>query len=95
MQIIHIVPAVKSRGGITLLKDILINLPKHLKTKYGPVELMKIFLYNAKLIHTNHSNVRSFPKILKRLKFENRNNTLIHIHGRNGFYIFGGQTVQI
>ena len=89
MQIIHIVPAVKTGGGITLLKDILINLPKHLKTQVWASRIDEdISFNNAKLIHTNHSNVRSFPKIFKRLKLENRNNTLIHIHGRNGFFIF-------
>ena len=89
MQIIHIIPQVKTAGGTTVLKDILLNLPNHIKSQIWANTIEEdIYFNNAKLIHTNHANIRYFPKILKSLKLEKRNNTLIHIHGRNGFFIF-------
>lgn len=89
MQIIHVLPAVKISGGITLLQNNLLNLPKHINSQIWAHKIDEdIYFHNAKLIHTRHSNIKNFPIILKRLKLEKRNNTLVHIHGRNGFFIF-------
>ncbi len=47
-----------------------------------------IYFHNTDLVLTKHSSFRNFFKILGKLKEENKKNTLIHIHGRNGFFVF-------
>jgi len=89
LKIIHILPEVRTSGGITLLQNNLINLTSGISHLIWASKIKeKINFYNTDTILTNHSNIRYFIQIIKRLKTEDNDNTLIHIHGRNGFFVF-------
>ncbi len=88
MKIIHTLPAIRRSGGITLLQNNLFNLTCNIRHQIWANKIPEnIHFHNADILLTRHSSVFNFYKILERLKKENRNNTIIHIHGRNGFFV--------
>lgn len=89
VKIIHVLPVIRTSGGITLLQNILKNLPKNIKNQIwvGRIE-EEIKFHKVKPIETSHAKINYFPYLIKIFKDESNKNTLIHIHGRNGFYVF-------
>ncbi len=88
-KIIHVVPVIRTSGGITLLQNILNNLPNNIKNQIwvGQIE-EKLEFYKVKPLNTSHAKIIYFPYLIKILNNENTKDTLIHIHGRNGFFVF-------
>lgn len=89
INIIHILPVIKIGGGIKVAQNIISNCPSEIKNQVWANGIEdKISFAGSKIELTNHAKIINFPKILNKLVKENKETSLIHVHGRNGFFVF-------
>jgi len=89
LNIIHILPVIRTGGGVILLQQILSNISDKTKNQVWAHRIEENLRFkNTKLKLTKHANLVYFPKIIIELIKQKKENTIIHVHGRNGFLVF-------
>ena len=89
MKIIHVIPTIRTSGGIRILQNNLLHFPPNIENIIWANKIEEeLHFHKTKIELTKHSNFKYFFNIYRRLKKEKRNNIIIHIHGRNGFLVF-------
>ena len=65
MNIIHVIPTIRTGGGTVLLQNILKNLSKNLSHQIWTNKVEeKIIFYKTKIVCTKHSEMRNLLKIV-------------------------------
>lgn len=88
-HIIHIMPASFRGGGSLLIQNLVKALPKSCTSEVWVHKIIDSINYApALLVEINHRSLLDCKNIYTRLKDLDKNETIIHVHGRHGFIIF-------